>query len=583
MASASSQSAPPSAVDPAAPSRFRAGISWTSLIGGGLGAYLSRRRRRLADTRYWKDNTHAIQRRTLRSLLKRAAGTSFGRTHDFAGVLASPDSELIAAYRNATKVRDWYAFKDDIGRMREQGEPDVLWPGLVRNFAQTSGTTAGDKFIPVSEDMLRSNFRSSLDIFANLSHQGISLFRLLSGKCLFLGGSTDLETNAHGIRTGDLSGIVTPLIRWPISRIYLPGSRIALMSHWPSKIDAMAARCLNEDVRMISGMPSWATVLAERLIELARERDITSRVPGEEGLPITCLRQIWPNLTVFVHGGVRYQPFDPKVRHIYSGSHAGADIPHRFELYPASEAFIAMQDAPNPIGAAPGSTHPLLRLNSDLDNFFEFVPLERINDDAPEAFAAHEVEKGQRYCVVLTTCAGLWRYNIGDVVEFESICDGPRSTGDGPSRLRIVGRHRHFVNAFGENLIVEHIENAVAFAARESHLLVGEFTAAPVYPTNQRRAGLELAIEIEAKPDFVALERFRAAFDASLKSQNVDYTTKRTDGLGMSAPTITPLPPGAFHRWLQSRGKLGGQHKCPRCANSRDLLDQVVQIARDGL
>ncbi|MBL8876272.1 MAG: GH3 auxin-responsive promoter family protein [Phycisphaerae bacterium] len=568
---------------PSGPSRFRSGASWTSLIGAGLRTYLSGRARKLADTKYWQSSTHALQRETLRSLLRTAAATSFGRERGFSRLAGVSDADLIGAYRKALPVRDWYAFKDEIARMREGGEPDVLWPGLVRDFAQTSGTTAGDKFIPVSAEMMRSNFRASLDIFANLANQRISLAGMLSGKCLFLGGSTNLDINGHGIRTGDLSGLVTPLIRWPISRIYLPGPEVALMSHWPSKIEAMALRCINEDVRMISGMPSWAMVLAERLIELARARGITSRIPEEDGAPITTLRQVWPNLTVFVHGGVRYQPFDARVRQMYSGSASGADIPHRFELYPASEAFIAMQDAPNPVGALPGSTHPSLRLNADLGNFFEFVPLERINDPDPEAFTADRVEKGQRYCVILTTCAGLWRYNIGDVVEFDSVCDGPHTTGTGPSRMRIVGRHRHFVNAFGENLIVEHIETAVAAAARAANLLVGEFTAAPVYPAGQRRAGLELAIEIESKSDSPAarLESFRDAFDASLKQQNVDYTTKRTDGVGMALPTITPLRPGAFHRWLESRGKLGGQHKCPRCANTRDVLDQVVQFSGD--
>ncbi|MBX3390097.1 MAG: GH3 auxin-responsive promoter family protein [Phycisphaeraceae bacterium] len=568
---------------PPGPARFRDRPSWTTLIGAGLRTYLTPRARKLADTRFWRSNTHAIQRKTLRDLLRTAAPTRFGRENKFAALASTADAELIDAYRKSFPVRDWYSFKDQIARMREGGEPDVLWPGLVRDFAQTSGTTAGDKFIPVSAEMMRSNFRASLDIFAHLANQNVKLASLLTGKCLFLGGSTNLDTNSHGIRTGDLSGLVTPLIRWPISSIYLPGPEVALMSHWPSKIEAMALRCINEDVRMISGMPSWAMVLAERLIELARARGITSRVPGEDGVPITTLRQVWPNLTLFVHGGVRYQPFDPRVRQVYSGSPTGADIAHRFELYPASEAFIAMQDAPNPIGAPPGSSHPSLRLNADLGNYFEFVPIERINDPDPEAFSADQVEKGQRYCVILTTCAGLWRYNIGDVVEFDGICDGPDRRGDGPSRLRIVGRHRHFVNAFGENLIVEHIETAVAEAARAADFLVGEFTAAPVYPSGPRRAGLELAIEIESKPEASggSLERFRDAFDASLKKQNVDYTTKRTDGVGMSLPTITPLRPGAFHRWLESRGKLGGQHKCPRCANSRELLEQIVQFSGD--
>jgi hypothetical protein len=453
-------------------------------------------------------------------------------------------------------VADWYRFKDWIGRRREGGEPGVLWPGLVRDFAQTSGTTAGDKYIPVSGEMLRSNYRAALDIFANLSRLGVSLPRLLSGKCLFLGGSTDVAVNEHGVRTGDLSGLVMPLIRWPLSALYLPGREIALMSDWPAKIDAMARRCVGEDVRMINGMPSWASVLFERVLAMSGA---------------SCIRELWPNLEVFVHGGVRYGPFGPRVRQFWSGDPEGDDIPTRLELYPASEGFIAVQDRPN----EPGGGQPGLRLNADIGLFYEFVPLESIDESDPPAFAPDEVEKGQRYVVVLSTCAGLWRYVLGDVVEFETVpARADARGGDGPARLRIVGRHRHFINAFGENLIVEHIEEAVAAAAREAGVVVGEFTAAPVYPGPGRRAGLELAVEVQGGGG--RMGAFAEAFDRALKRVNVDYTTKRTSDLGMGPPTVRPLPVGTFHRWLASKGKLGGQHKCPRCANHREIIEAVI-------
>ncbi|MCE7974090.1 MAG: hypothetical protein DYG92_07155 [Leptolyngbya sp. PLA1] len=516
---------------------------WTSLVGAGLRLHLAGRVRRLSDERHWRQNAAGIQLAQLRRLLTDASGTWFGRAHGFEKLANLPQAELLPAYRRAVPVADWYAYKDAIARMREGAEPDVLWPGLVRDFAQTSGTTAGDKFIPVSAAMLRSNFLASLDIFATLARFGVSLPRLLAGRSLFLGGSTDLATSPKGIRTGDLSGIVTPLIRWPMTSIALPGPDIALMSHWPSKIDAMAKRCLDEDVRMVSGMCSWALVLFERVMQLAREKGRDART----------IRDVWRNFSVFVHGGVRYGPFDPRMRTAFSGAPDGPDLPTRLELYPASEGFIAIQDRRG---------DPGLRLLTDIHNFIEFVPLERIGDPDPPATACHEVEKGQRYVVVLSTCAGLWRYVLGDVVEFDTVCDKPESLGggggDGPPRLRIVGRHRHFINAFGENLIVEHIENAVERAARACSLRVGEFTAAPT-------------------PE--ALTRFAEEFDRALQSQNVDYTTKRTDGLGMAPPTITPLPPGTFHRWLASKGKLGGQHKCPRCANARETLEDVVRAA----
>lgn len=536
--------------------------SWlTGLIGVGMRAYLARRIRLLSNLQHWKRNSAGIQRSQLRQLLSEAAETEIGRISNYARLATLSDDDMLKGYRDAVPIGDWIAYKDRVARMREHAEPNILWPGLVRDYAQTSGTTAGDKFIPVSKDMLASNFRASLDIFSHMARMGVSLPSLLTGKSLFLGGSTDLSTNSHGVRTGDLSGIVTPLIRWPVSKVYLPGPDIALMSHWPSKIDAMAKACLDQDVRMVSGMCSWALVLFERLIAMARE----------QGRTVSTIHDVWPNFTIFVHGGVKYAPFDPRVRQAYSGAHDGPDIPFRLELYPASEGFIAIQDTRG---------DPALRLLTDNHNFFEFVPLEDIaRPDAP-AFTCDAVEKGQKYVVVLTTCAGLWRYILGDVVEFDTIPSRPDgSGGDGPSRLRIVGRHKHFINAFGENLIVDNIENAVAKAASQTGLIVGEFTAAPVYPGPGRRAGLEIAVEAaNASPDRLAA--FVPAFDAALKQECVDYGIKRTGDLGMTEPTVTPLALGTFHRWMESRGKLGGQHKCPRCANTRDIIDQVLAFAK---
>ena len=537
-------------------------LNWTQLVGAGLSAMVSRRRSLLSDAAYWNANTARLQVEQLRSVLNLARATEFGRAHGFDRIAATGDREIVSAFRQAVPVADYEGYRAFITRMRDGGERDVLWPGLVENYAQTSGTTAGDKYIPITGEMMKSNFRASLDIFANAQRFGASLTSLAAGRWLFLGGSTELTKNKHGIKTGDLSGIVAPLIRWPLSEIYSPGFDIALMSHWPSKIEAMAKTCLSQDVRMISGMPSWSNVLFERVMELAREQG--RRVEG--------VRDVWPNLTLFVHGGVKYAPFEPRIREAFSGSSTGADIPFRLEVYPASEGFIAMQDTRG---------DPGLRLLSDIGIFYEFVPLEQIHDPNPPAFTADKVEKGQKYVVVMTTCAGFYRYIIGDVVEFDTIPAGlDGRAGEGPARLRIVGRHKHFINAFGENLIGEHIENAVARAASATGVLVGEFTAAPVYPSPTTHAGLELAVEIETKSvNSDAIERFGRAFDASLKEQNVDYTTKRTDDMGMSAPTISVLPVGSFHRWMQSRGKLGGQHKCPRCANHREIIEAVKAIA----
>lgn len=537
--------------------------SLRSLVGVGLRAALHRRASLLADREYWARHSGRIQIEQLRRLLAAAADTEFGREHDFARLASIPhDPDLLRAYRANVPVAEHNAFRPLLARMRERAEPSVTWPGVVRDWAQTSGTTAGDKFIPVSREMLRHNFRSSLDIFAHAINARVPLPHLYRGRFLFMGGSTDLTTNEHGVRTGDLSGIVTPLIRWPLSEIYLPGRDVALMSDWTAKIDAMVRVCLNEDLRGLSGMASWALVFFNRAIELARE----------QGRDVNCLRDLWPDFSFFIHGGVKYAPFDPRVRQTFSGmtSGPGSDIPHRIEVYPASEGFVAIQDV---------AGEPSLRLNIDHDVFFEFVPLDDYHEGDPDAFTCDTVTPGVRYVVVLTTCAGLWRYTLGDVVEFD---EAPPLA---PARLRIVGRHRHFINAFGENLIVENIEHAAAHAAMTTGLPIGEFTAAPVYPdaASGVRAGLELAVEIDhPSPTPSLIDAFRDAFDQSLKQQCVDYGIKRKDDLGMAPPTITPLPMGAFHRWMASRGKLGGQHKCPRCANHRDIIAPVVALALDS-
>jgi len=535
--------------------------SWTSLVGAAIHARVALRRKRLADRPWWQANTWCAQTDQLRELIASAQNTRFGRAHDFSRIAKISDPiGMLRAYQQGVPVADWYAFADDISDMRDRGLSDILWPGRVDRFAQTSGTTAGDKYIPVTDAMMKSNYRASLDIFAHLLNRGVPPERYMGGRCLFLGGSTDLDYNEHGIATGDLSGLVTPMIKWPISAIYSPGSAVALMSDWPKKIEAMAQIAIDQDIRFISGMPSWALVLIDRVIELSNER----------GRPASCARDVWPNLEVFVHGGVNFAPFVSRMSRAFSGD-PEIDFPCRHELYPASEGFIAMQDT---------TGDPGMRLLSDNGIFFEFVPLEEIDDPNPTVHACWEVESGQKYVVLLTTNAGLWRYIIGDVVVFDEVPDGPDTNGSGPARLRIVGRHRHFINAFGENLIVEHIEHGVQAAVEAVGVTTGEFTAAPVYPSETNRAGLELVIEVESAMGGAQLEAFRETFDASIKRENVDYTTKRSDDVGMQPPTITQVPMGTFHRWLDAKGKLGGQHKCPRCANHREIMGEILAVAQ---
>lgn len=544
------------------------GSMYTPLIGAGLRAMLARRIASLSDEKWWGRHAGLIQRRQLKSLLHRAKDTEIGRAAGFERLSRLPDHEVFSAYRQAVPMGDYEAFRARLARMRENAEPDVLWPGVVMDWAQTSGTTGagGQKYIPVSKEMMKSNRRAAFDIFAHASRFGLSLPSIYGGRLLFLGGSTSLETNQHGVRTGDLSGVVTRLITWPLTDVVAPSADIALMSDWPTKIDAMARQVAGMDIRFISGMASWSLVLFEKVIALARQSNPSVRT----------LRDVWPNFQLFCHGGVNYAPFDARVREAWSGDPA-TDVPARIEVYPASEGFIAVQDTRG---------NPSLRLHTDIGVFYEFVPLEdadRIETGTARSFTCDQVEKGQRYIVVMSTCAGLWRYVIGDTVTFDTL--GPTA----PPRLRIVGRHKAFINAFGENLIVEDIETAVVEAARALKVTVGEFTAAPVYPAPGRRSGIELVIEWapdspgEANatpPSAESVAAFAQRFDEALRNRGVDYGIKRTGDLGMGPPVVSPVAVGAFHHWMASRGKLGGQHKCPRCANHRQLVDELLAQAR---
>lgn len=545
-------------------SRLHGGSSWTRVIGSGLSVYLKKRIDAVGDASRWKGRTGAIQAGELRGLLEKAKGTEVGREGGFAKLLGRDDRTLVEAYRDALPLADYERYRERLARTREHAEPDVCWPGVVMDWAQTSGTTGGEKYIPVSREMMSSNRRAALDIFVHAKRNGVALSRLFGGKLVFLGGCSELTENEHGVRTGDLSGLVTRLISFPLDRVYEPGADIALMSDWPKKISAIADRCMTQDVRFVSGMASWSLLLYEQLVERARAE---GRIPKDG-----TLRDLWRNFTLYVHGGVRYPPFDARVRRAWSGSSdvtdPMADVPGRIEVYPASEGFIAVQDV---------FGDPSLRLHADNGIFFEFAPVEQIDPDNPddwdrsvETFGADEVEKGQRYVVVMSTNAGLWRYVIGDVVEFDTL------DGEGAPRLRIVGRHRHFINAFGENLIVEEIENAAVAASGSTGVRIGEFTASPVYPGEGRSGGLELVIEWDG--DARLEGAFAEAFDAKLKEQNVDYTTKRGESFGMTLPTISTVPMGVFSDWMASRGKLGGQNKVPRCANHRDFVEGIKQL-----
>ncbi len=508
-----------------------------NLLGPTLSLYLRKVDRWL---RRAATDPAGAQRRVFQQLIRRGAETDFGRRHGFGGIRTHAD------FARAVPIADYVSQMDLIRRMLD-GEPDVCWPGVVRFFAQTSGTTAGDKRIPVTDAMMKSNRRAALAIFAYYARRGSGLVSsLMGGQLLFLGGSTALTATDSGAWIGDLSGIATRSLRWPLTRHYEPGFELALIDRWEEKIERVAHRVMNRDIRFVTGMPSWVKVLFDRVCAL--------RGVGADG----GISDVWPELQLFVHGGVNFDPFRATFRRYIRPSHRLDTL----EVYPASEGFVAIQAEEDDRG---------MEVLTDNGLFYEFVPLrEWGRDDAPR-LTIDQVEPDIPYSVVLSTNAGLWAYDIGDVVRFVSVR---------PPRIVFAGRNKHFINAFGENVIGEHVSEAVAAAAEATGAQIAAFTAAPRYPGPGRRVGAhELVVEFEREPDD-GVGEFARRVDAKLQEINTDYSVKRRGDLGMTCLEALAVPQGTFYDWMKRRGKLGGQHKVPVCANDRTYVDDLLAGTR---
>jgi hypothetical protein len=479
-----------------------------------------------------------VQEATLLDAVARARDTEFGLAHGFASIRS------VADYRARVPVRDYLAFRPWWDRAL-RGVPDVTWPGRVRCWVKTSGTTAGDKLIPVTPEALRSHRRGGWDALL-LAAGRVGGAHLLGGPMLFLGGSTRLSPAGEGAEAGDLSGVVVRRLPPGIRGRYAPGRTIASIPDWESRVEAIAARVVGQDLRLLSGMPSWTLVLFERVARLRR-------ASGDGGAD---LAGCWPNLRIFVHGGVSFGPY----RGVFE-AWLGRALP-TLEVYPASEGFVAIQTE-----AGGGLT-----LVPDYGIFHEFIPVEDLDLESPRRLSIGEVELDRSYAIVLTTPAGLWSYLLGDTVRF---------TARDPLRLVITGRTRHFVNAFGENVIVEEVERAMLDACARAGAEVAEFTVGPRFPEiSMPRGGHDWLVEFRVPPADPGA--FARALDETLIALNTDYRTKRAGDVGMLAPRVLALPPGTFHRWLRAAGKLGDQHKVPRVTNTRAVAESLLAAASDG-
>jgi hypothetical protein len=493
--------------------------------------FARRRRRTLA-----AQDPVETQQRVWRDLIAKGEATRFGRDHGFAQL------NTIHDFQRAVPLRRYDDFWKQYWKPAFPRVENVTWPGLVPYFAVSSGTTSGaSKYIPVTPEMNRANARAGLDL---LSHHVTARpqSRVFAGKSFMLGGSTDLVREADGVWSGDLSGIAVKRLPWWAKGFAFPPLEIALLSDWEQKLTRLAELSAKTDIRILTGTPSWLLILFDKL-------------SANAGRKVTA-RDVYPRLDLLIHGGVNFKPYRPRFEEFLSG---GAELR---EVYPASEGFIALQDERPEDG---------LRLLLDNGIFFEFVPLDEMDSPNPARHWIANVEPGVNYAVVMSTCAGLWSYAIGDTVRFVSTK---------PHRILITGRTSYSMSAFGEHLIGEEVEDAVAAAALAIGATVTDFSMGAVFPKGDGDLGGHLyVVEFAQTPPPSAVAAFAADIDQTLRRRNDDYRAHRAEGFGMKAPDVRAVPPGTFAAWMKKRGRLGGQNKVPRIINDQTLFADLCAFS----
>ena len=487
---------------------------------------------RLKEIEQYTDHAGELQQRVLQRLTSMAAQTEWGRAHHYADIHTYED------FKRNVPIQTYEEVKPYILRLRA-GEQNLLWPTEIRWFAKSSGTTNDkSKFLPVSLESLKdTHYRGGQDAVAIYLGQNPDS-RLFSGKALILGGSHAPNLNTNHSLVGDLSAILIENINPLVNLVRVPCKRTALMEHFEPKIEAIANETLRADVTNLSGVPSWMLVLIKRLLEKS----------GKQGL-----EEVWPHLEVFFHGGVAFTPYREQYKQIIRSSRM-----HYIETYNASEGYFGTQNDPN---------DPAMLLMIDYGIFYEFIPLEDVGKDHPHVCRLTEVELGKNYAMVISTSAGLWRYMIGDTVKF---------TRRDPYKFIITGRTKHFINAFGEELIVDNAEKGLAKACAETGAQVTDYSAAPVCMDANAKCRHQWLIEFARMPD--DLQKFARILDETLKEVNSDYEAKRQNNLALQPLEVIVARRNLFHDWLEGKGKLGGQHKIPRLSNTREYIEEMLKL-----
>lgn len=500
-------------------------MSITSLLGGVF-------KSRQTHIEAYTHNSEEIQRRVMTHLVQQGQRTQYGKTWGMNNVRTYED------FANRMPVTTYEELKEPIDRMRH-GEADVLWPGVVKWFAKSSGTTNDkSKFIPVSADGLKNiHYKGGKDAVA-LYLRNNPKSKLFDGRSLILGGSHSPNYNVANSIVGDLSAILIENINPLANLVRVPKKSIALMPDFEAKREAIARQTLHANITNISGVPSWMLSVLVRVLELSGKNT---------------LAEVWPGLEVFFHGGIAFGPYREQYHHL-----VGSSQMQYMETYNASEGFFGLQDAPN-------DESMLLML--DYDVFYEFIPMDEFGRDNATIVPLWGVVPGQNYAMVISTSCGLWRYIIGDTVMF---------TSTQPYKFKITGRTKYFINAFGEELIMDNAEQGLAYACKTTDAEVLEYTAAPVFMDAEAKCRHQWLIEFSRQPS--SLDVFAKALDQRLQQLNSDYEAKRHKDITLQQLEVVVARPNLFNDWLKSKGKLGGQHKVPRLGNSRKNIDELLQM-----
>jgi hypothetical protein len=481
---------------------------------------------------------HEVQFDWFTRLISAAKNTEWGRKYDYKSITHWDE------FKARVPLNDYESMKPIIERLRK-GEQNLLWPSEIKWFAKSSGTTNDkSKFIPVSMEALEEcHFKGGKDLLSIYctNHPDTLLF---DGKGLSMGGSHQIiEINNESFYyDGDLSAIIIQNLPLWVEFRRTPNLSIALMDEWESKIEMMARATINHNVTSASGVPSWTLLLFKRVLEITGKSNIL---------------EVWPQFELFIHGGVNFNPYKEQFRAILPSEKVTY-----LETYNASEGFFGIQDR---------EVADDMLLMLDYGIYYEFIPLDKVGEANPGTLSLEEVETGVNYAMVISTNAGLWRYVIGDTVTFTTL---------NPFRIKITGRTKNFINAFGEELIVDNAEKGLSIACEKCKAIISEYTGGPVFFKGNNKGAHEWLIEFEKAPDDISF--FTNIFDNALKSVNSDYEAKRYHDLILGEPIIRVMPKNTFYTWLKSKGKLGGQYKVPRLSNDRKYLDEIMNMKSES-